>query len=615
LSVPISQLVSDLVSQGKWDEAYAGLFRFAQQNPAGVNDPALQYQLGVLAFNSGKLAEAERHLKTSLSINAVSPEAHYQLGLVLLKDNRANEAMPEFREACERREVYAVGHLHWGMALMAMGSFRGAIGQFNQAIKIDTKLTAAYVQGGMASFRMGQFMEAAQYFQAAVNNDPDIPEPLVCLGLALAALGNEGDAGKCYMRAWQLDGKDVTTLRYAASAMAASGMIDDAVRLFQESVSMGHRVLSARERALVYNDWGVSLFKVGRAEEAADKLMEASDMDSTCLEPAMNLGLVCIFLTEYERAVEAFERALAINPGSTEVRVYLAVTLLLVNQCKQAIARLQEKEQDGRFDFWLGHGYLGVGNYEKASFYFDRVLRESPTNYQAIDGLGCAFMLAGNYPEAVEKFMQAIKLREDYALGHLHLSRAFDQMGDPALAAQHLRTAVQCDPECLNPQKEALDRLLEAAKYELVEAQSQKILAVAPHDLDVRVFLARALKEQNKLDEALELIASVITQDPKNPGARIVAGQIFMSQGRFVEADQMFREADEHCDGEPVLFYCWGRTLSLLGLHELALEKYEKASELDPYDADVYDAWGATLKTLGRFSDAADVYRRAAEYI
>jgi Flp pilus assembly protein TadD len=47
----------------------------------------------------------------------------------------------------------------------------------------------------------------------------------------------------------------------------------------------------------------------------------------------------------------------------------------------------------------------------------------------------------------------------------------------------------------------------------------------------------------------------------------------------------------------------------------LALEKYEKASELDPYDGDIYDAWGAALKSLGRFAEAANVYRRAAEYI
>ena len=75
-SAPISQLVSDLASQGKWDEAYSSLFQFAQQNPGQfMNDPAVQYQLGVLAFNNGKIAEAERHLKTSLSIAADNPNA------------------------------------------------------------------------------------------------------------------------------------------------------------------------------------------------------------------------------------------------------------------------------------------------------------------------------------------------------------------------------------------------------------------------------------------------------------------------------------------------------------------------------------------------------------
>ncbi len=615
MSAQISQLVSDLVSQGKWEEAYAALIRFGQQNPSGVNDPDLQCQLGIIAFNSGKLPEAERHLKTALSIDSSRSDAHYQLGLVLLKDGRPAEAMPAFREACERRPNYAVGHLHWGMALMANGSFRGAIGQFNQAIKIDGKLSAAYVQGGMASFRMGQFMEAAQYFQAAANNEPDIPEPLVCLGIALSALGNDVDAGKCFMRAWQVDGKDITTLRYAASAMANAGMIDDAVRLFQESVGMGHRVLTARERALIYNDWGVSLFKAGRAEDSSDKLLEASDMDPTCLEPVMNLGLVCVELAEYERAAEAFEKALAIDKTNNEVRVYLAVTLILMNSCQAAINVLQEKEQDGRFDFWLGHAYLGIANYDRAKQYFERVLKESQINYQALDGLGCALMLGGNYPEAVEKFEQAISMREDYALGHLHLARALDELGQTELGANHLRIAVNLDPQCLNPQKEALDRLVKAARYELVEAQSLKILAANPQDSDVRVSLARAFKEQQRLDEAVDLVALVIQEDPKNATARIVAGQIFLLQGRFVEADEMFREADENSDGDPGLFYYWGKTLSLLGLQELALEKYEKASELDPYDADVYDAWGSALKSLGRFADAAEVYRKASEYI
>ncbi len=70
--------------------------------------------------------------------------------------------------------------------------------------------------------------------------------------------------------------------------------------------------------------------------------------------------------------------------------------------------------------------------------------------------------------------------------------------------------------------------------------------------------------------------------------------------GQFVDADDMFRNAAQLFGGDSQMFYFWGETLSLLGLHELALEKFEKACEIDPYDADVYEAWGSTLKMLGK---------------
>ncbi|MCA0314753.1 MAG: tetratricopeptide repeat protein [Candidatus Melainabacteria bacterium] len=618
MQTPYAQVVSDLVSQGKWEEAYSGLVQYTQQNPvAATNDPAVQFQLGVLAFNSGKLAEAERHLKTSLSIDSDNPDSHYQLGLVLLKDERPDEAVPEFREACERRTDYAVGHLHWGIALGQMGNWRGALGQFNQCLKIDANMTAAYIQGGLICFQLGQFMEAAQYFQSAVNLEPELPQPLVSLGLALSQLGNEVDAGKCFLRAWQLDGRNVTVLRHAASAMAFIGQIDDAVRLFQEAVNLGHRGLNARERALIYNDWGVALFRVGRTEEASEKLMEASDMDSTSVEPTMNLGLVCVQLAEYERAADAFEKTLVLEPDSRDLRVYLAVTLILLGQFELAIERMMEKAPDnpGQYDFWLGHAHLGAGSYDQAARHFAMVIQETPANYQAVDGLGCALLLSGNYQDAIEKFKTAISLRQDYALGHLHLSRALDQIGDANLAREHLKEAVLYDPECLVHQKEALDKMLKAANYELVEAQALKLLAATPKDADIRVSLARSYKEQNRLDEALAAVESVLAEDPTNAEARVVSGQVYLLQGRFVEADESFRIASETTDGDHSLFYAWGKTLSLLGLTELALEKYEKACELDPYDADVYDAWGNALKALGRFAEAAEVYKRAAEYL
>ena len=85
MATDVMNLVNDLISQQRWDEAYSILNRHASQQP---NDPQIQYELGVLGFNMGRFADAEMHLKTSLSIFADSAEAHYHLGLTLLKEDQ-----------------------------------------------------------------------------------------------------------------------------------------------------------------------------------------------------------------------------------------------------------------------------------------------------------------------------------------------------------------------------------------------------------------------------------------------------------------------------------------------------------------------------------------------
>ena len=94
----------------------------------------------------GRYADAEMHLKTSLSIFADSPEAHYHLGLTLLKEDRPQEAgCLSFQEDyCERKPGFAVGHLHWGLALAAMGKLSGALGQFNQTIKLSARCSRLF---------------------------------------------------------------------------------------------------------------------------------------------------------------------------------------------------------------------------------------------------------------------------------------------------------------------------------------------------------------------------------------------------------------------------------------------------------------------------------------
>ncbi len=616
VAAKVMQLVNELTGQGRWDEAYSVLLRFAAQQP---NDPQIEYQLGMLCFNMGKFPESERHLKTALSINTESIEAHYQLGLILLKQNRPSEAMAEFREACELQEGFAVGHLHWGISLSQMGSWRGALGQYGQAIKLNPQLVVAHYQAGLACLELGQLQDAGQYFRNATNLDPNLAEAFHGIAMTLMALGRHADALPFFSQATQLNNQLHSIHRNWANALISQGKFDEASRHFQEAVNAGARALSAKERALIYNDWGVSLFHQGKLDEAAEKLTQAVDVDATLLAARLNLGLVHNGLQEYEMAADAFEKAIQEGTDRPEPLLLCGITYLFLGRSAEALERFDQARARGmnspELNLWLGYAHMALSNKEVAEQNFAIAVKESPQSYLAIDAWGVSLAELGRHPEAVERFGRSINLNRNFSLAYMHLARSLEAMGRKDEARATFKVAVEKDPNCLSGEKETLEVLLKYSHYELAMNKSLQLLDIAPADADAQLTLARSLKGQNRLNECVQVLDSLIDDHPECGPAHALIGLIYLGQGKLSEADEKFRQASLLFEGDVTLYYSWGKTLSLLGLHEMAVEKFQKAVEFDPYDGDTYEAWGATLKVLGRFQEAAEVYKRAAEYI
>ena len=82
------QLVNELVSQDRWDEAYSVLSKHAQQHR---KDPEISCSFGVLCFNMGRYEEAERSLKQALDVDGNNADAHYNL--VIAPQIKADQEM------------------------------------------------------------------------------------------------------------------------------------------------------------------------------------------------------------------------------------------------------------------------------------------------------------------------------------------------------------------------------------------------------------------------------------------------------------------------------------------------------------------------------------------
>ncbi|MDR3614174.1 MAG: tetratricopeptide repeat protein [Candidatus Obscuribacterales bacterium] len=615
MAAKVMQTITELVLQGRWEDAHSLLSQYSDQQP---NDPLLQYQIGVLCFNMGDFEQAITHFKASLSLYPDNPDVHYQLGLVLLKVNKPNEAMPQFQEACERKPDFALGHLHWGIALAGTGNIQGALAQFNQASKLSPGLAVSQYQSGLMNLALGKFTEALQHFQRATQLDSKWAAPFIGMGQTHMTMGNTNEAISCFASASGIEPDDYGIRKSWAATLLAAGRYDEAIRIYQDIINLGGRV-AARERAMAYNDWGVALFRQGRLEEAADKLVQAADVEPSVWDSRLNLGLINMVLHEHDLASDVFARAAEEMPQNGTVHMYRAIAQLFKGEYGEALNGLSDLQQ-AKFDhpdvdLWTGYACLAAGRMEDAKPFLERALQADPRNYLALDALGCCFAAAGDHESALKNYGACLTIKRDYGLGHLHAARSLEILGDEAAAKSEYASAVSYDRDVLIPEKEVIDHLLQTSQFDAVIDRSTKLLTYTPDDVEARIALVKAYKEGNQHDLALQMLDAILQQDANYGPAYVLAGQIFLSQGRFVEADDVFRRATEVYEGDAPLYYSWGKTLGLLGLHELAIEKYEQATKIDPYDGDSYEAWGATLKYLGKFSEAAEVYKRAADYI
>ncbi len=613
-------LVSDLITQNRFDEAYVILASHCEQNP---QDPILEFKAGWLSYQIGRYEDAERHLKSSLSSQMANPDAHYYLGLTLLKENRPKEAMPEFRETCERKPDFAVGHLHWGICLYQSKSYKGALGQFKQAIALNPNLASAFYYAGTVSLDLGIYEDAIMYFENSLKIDPDLFNSYINLSAAYLNIDNPGKAIEILTKAAKINDKDYLLHKIWAQCLFKLGQHQESLKHFQEALNNNAKSLKAQDRALLFNDLAVNLFSLNLIEDACEKLFEAIQVDNNLIPARLNLGLAQGALGEYELSQGTL---LAIEKAPSDIlNYYGGINHLVMGHYEEASIMLTQITNEAlpAINYFKGLSLLANENLDQALLFFNKASLDNFTNYLAYDALGCLYTMLGDYPKSIESFQLSLSLNSNFAMAHLHLAQSLLITERWDVAILEIYKAIELDPDCMENQKKLIERLINAEKYEIAFALSNMYAKIITIDFEFAIFEARILKNQEKYEEALEILNTIITAQNetgaysvKHPAsAHLLSGQIHLHLGRAAEADYMFRAAANLDDNDAQLYYSWGKTLSMLGLNEFAVEKYEKANQLDPYDPAIYEAWANALKTIGKFDVAAQVYKMASEYI
>src|SRR5450759_246153 len=227
----------------------------------------------------------------------------------------------------------------------------------------------------------------------------------------------------------------------------------------------------------------------------------------------------------------------------------------------------------------------------------------------------------GRLDEAMQRYLDAIRLAPNPARAHLNRGNILLLQGDLQGALDAFRTAIKHQPDYAGAYYNIGNALLNDGKLDEAAASYRRALEIQPDYAEVHCSLGVALKELGQMDSA---IASFRRALEINPGLTEAhgnlghvlqdfynTGNLLLNAGKLEDAVANFRQALKIEPNLADAHYNLANALKRRGQNESAVASYRRALEIKPDYAEVHGSLGVVLHDLWKFDDEVASYRRA----
>jgi protein O-GlcNAc transferase len=234
---------------------------------------------------------------------------------------------------------------------------------------------------------------------------------------------------------------------------------------------------------------------------------------------------------------------------------------------------------------------------------------------------GHALEAEGKLDEAMQCYLEAIRLAPNPARGHLNRGNVLLLQGDLDGALDAFRTALDHQPDYAGAHYNIGNALLGNRQFDAAVASYRSALEINPDYAEVHCSLGVALKELGQFDEAVASFQRALVINPglneahQNLGPILQhyfnTGNLLLNAGKLEDAATNFRNA---LAIEPKLaegHFNLGNALKGLRQKEYAMACYRRAIEIKPDYAEAHGNLGVVLHDLWKYDDEIASYQRA----
>lgn len=349
-----------------------------------------------------------------------------------------------------------------------------------------------------------------------------------------------------------------------------------------------------------------------KALEAFDALLEINPKDTVAWQYR---GNILRYLDRPDEALEAFEKALAFDPENIPARYFKGLTLGYLNLPEKSLEAFRgvierDPENAGAL-YYSGLALNQLGRHTEAVSALSEALKINPDNPGAWYYRGVSLYILGKCMEALEAFEKTLALEPSHAGAWEGKAKAHLSLGRRREALRACEKAIELEPSSAGAWETQGKILKGIGRREEALGAFEKSLILEPMNAENRLEKGRLLGSLGRCGEALLEFESVLQIDSSLTEAKINKGKALLAIGNYQKALDSFSKTLKEGTENSESWGGMGSCLLALGKYYEAMKAYERALALGTENSCTLSGIGEIYYELGDLTRALEFFEQA----
>ena len=576
----------------------------------------------VNAQSAGNISGAITAYQNALAIRRDIPEVWANLGLMQHQAGDHDGALTSFKTAYQLQPKLFVPLLFLGIENLQLNNRAEAIRYLSTARQLRPNDPEVYMNLGRAYFGLKQFENASVAYRRVTTLNPKNGEAWYRLGITYLEMAEaaSGDLAA-------LDRQSPFFQRLNAESLSDQDKLAQAANAFRKLLagqtfppctrsSFGLVLLRRGESSEAQSEFqqdlksgGCSLAQLGLARAAIERGQTEAALKSLSSLWVLDSGFIRAHASELTRGItpdqiNAFDAALAQSDAADLPPEAITVIRISLRGGRTLSAQGDDSENQTPIKLSLlpsPQDYLTKGEYSRCAKSLLPTTSSLPR--QKLSLLAICSFFTGDYKTtlvAARKLGSSPQGKEE--------SLYWSILADQRLAVLALAYAGEVEPNSVRLHELLAESYRDREKYAEAEAEYKVALSISPNEFAALVGAATNYLQALRIELAQEMIQHALLQNPSDPEANYIMGEVLFAQHKYSEAEP-FLETGLATRAEliPRIHALLGQVYASQGDTPRAIEEYKLGLPSDD-DGSVHYQLGRLYQRTGEAKLAAQAF-------